>query len=63
MSTDKILRFPEVHARTGLSRTTIWREISLGRFPKQVKITAHAVGWRESEIVAWVAGTWDKAAA
>lgn len=62
MNTDRILRFPEVHARTGLSRTTIWREINAGRFPSQINITPHAVGWRESEVNAWIAARHAKAA-
>lgn len=60
---DKILRWPQVEERTGLSRTTVWRLIAAGDFPPAQKITKHAVGWRESEVAAWVAGTWAKQAA
>jgi prophage regulatory protein len=54
VNTDKILRWREVHERTGLSRTTVWRETNAKRFPEPVRITAQAVGWRESDIDAWI---------
>jgi prophage regulatory protein len=50
----KILKFPEVRVKTGLSRTTVWREERAGRFPKRVRLTANSVGWVESEILAWM---------
>ncbi len=52
---DKILRWPAVHERTGISRTTAWREMKAGRFPAPVKITGTHVGWRESAIAEWIA--------
>ncbi len=54
-NTDSILREPDVKRRTGLSRTTRWAMVRKGTFPKPVKLTAKAIGWRESEIDAWVA--------
>jgi len=52
---DRILRDAEVRERSGLSRTTRWRLIREGKFPAAVKLTDHAVGWRESDIDAWLA--------
>ena len=52
---DRILREREVGERTGLSRTTRRRLIKAGRFPQPVKLTDHAVGWRESAIADWLA--------
>jgi prophage regulatory protein len=52
---DRILREDEVRDRTGLSRTTRWRLIRTEKFPKPVKLTEHAIGWRESSIEAWLA--------
>lgn len=49
-----ILRLPDVKARTGLSRSTIYLRISEGNFPKPVSISERAVGWVESEIDQWV---------
>jgi len=52
---DRILRDPETTRKSGLSRTTRWRLIKAGRFPKPVKLSDHAVGWRESELEQWLA--------
>jgi len=52
---DRILRDDEVRERTGISRTTRWRLIKVEKFPKPVKLTEHAIGWRESSIDAWLA--------
>ena len=52
---DRIVRLKTVLARTGLSRSTLYRKISEGSFPKQVPISAHGAGWRESSINRWIA--------
>lgn len=49
-----ILRLPQVKIRTGLSRSTIYRHIAEGSFPKPVSLGARAVGWYESQISEWV---------
>lgn len=47
----RILRRPEVEDYTGLSRSSIYRLMKEGRFPKPIKISEHAaVGWLESEL-------------
>ena len=51
---DRILRDAEVRNRTGLSRTTRWRLIKAGRFPAPLRLTEHAVGWRETAIDEWL---------
>jgi len=52
---EKILRMRTVLARTGLSRSTIYRKMKDGTFPSQVRLSEHCSGWRESEINRWVA--------
>ena len=49
-----ILRLPQVKARTGLSRSTIYLRISEGTFPKPVSLGARAVGWIDLEIQEWL---------
>jgi prophage regulatory protein len=44
-----------VLARTGLSRSTIYRKIAEGTFPAQLKISTNGAGWKESDINRWVA--------
>jgi prophage regulatory protein len=53
--TDRVVRWPEVKQQTGLSRTTVWRKIRDKEFPAPVKLTDHAIGWRQSDIDAWLA--------
>ncbi|MER8734264.1 MULTISPECIES: AlpA family phage regulatory protein [unclassified Mesorhizobium] len=52
---DRIIRLKTVLARTGLSRSTMYRKIGEGTFPAQVKISLNGAGWRESDINRWVA--------
>jgi prophage regulatory protein len=52
---DRIIRLKTVLSRTGLSRTTLYRKMGDGTFPRQVKISVHGAGWRESAIDRWVA--------
>jgi prophage regulatory protein len=51
-----MLRLAQVIKRTGLKKTKIYELQSEGQFPMRVKITAHAVGWIEYEVQAWLAG-------
>lgn len=51
---ERILRRPEVEARTGLSRSTIYEWMKRGDFPQPVKLGARLVAWRESDIAAWL---------
>ncbi|MFC5323939.1 helix-turn-helix transcriptional regulator [Bradyrhizobium oligotrophicum] len=52
---DRIIRLKTVLARTGLSRSTIYRKIAEGTFPPQIKISSNGTGWHESEINGWIA--------
>ena len=54
-NSDRIIRMKSVLARTGLSRTTLYRKMGEGTFPRQVKISVHGAGWRESAINRWIA--------
>ena len=50
----RFLRFPAVRARTGLSRTTIWRLERQGDFPRHRRISRNAVAWAEHEVADWI---------
>jgi prophage regulatory protein len=52
---DRIIRLNTVRARTGLSKSTIYRKITEGTFPPRLKISVNGTGWRESDINRWVA--------
>lgn len=49
-----ILRLPAVLKATGLSRSTLYRKINQGTFPKQIKISDRCAGWRQSAVNAWL---------
>ena len=49
-----ILRLHDVSRVTGLSRATIYRLISQGKFPSQVNLTSRLVGWHDAEIQSWL---------
>jgi prophage regulatory protein len=53
-SPDRILRIRTVLERTGLSRSTLYRRIEQGNFPKQIRISERCIGWRESAVEAWM---------
>jgi len=55
LAPDRIVRLNTVLARTGLSRSTIYRKIAEGTFPAQLRISVNGAGWRESDINRWVA--------
>jgi prophage regulatory protein len=51
----RLLRLGEVQARIGLSRSTIYSQIKLGKFPKPVKLGPSASAWVEAEVESWLA--------
>jgi len=54
-SHETLLRRRAVEARTGLSRSGIYRAMSLGDFPLPVQLAAQTVAWKESDVNAWIA--------
>lgn len=51
---ERILRLNKVLERTGLSRSTLYRKIGEGTFPRQIRIAVRCAGWRESAVEAWL---------
>lgn len=52
---ERIIRLKTVLTRTGLSRSTLYRKIGEGTFPRQVPISVHGTGWHESAVDRWIA--------
>ena len=46
----RILRIQEVSNTTGLSSSSIYKQIREGKFPHSVNITKRAKGWSEYEV-------------
>ena len=51
---DRILRINTVLERTGLSRSTLYRKIQQGTFPKQIAISTRCTRWRASAVAEWM---------
>jgi len=51
---DRILRLKTVLERTGLSRSTMYRKMHNGTFPRNIQISTRCAGWRESAINHWM---------
>jgi len=51
---NKILRLPAVKEQTGLSRSTIYLQISRDKFPAPISLGDRAVGWLEEDINNWL---------
>jgi len=54
MPNDQIIRPRNLPAITGISRTSIWRAERAGDFPKRIRLSAGAVGYRMTEIQEWL---------
>ena len=50
----KIIRRIDVEEIVGLSRSTIYKLMSTGAFPRSIRLGPRAVGWRLSDIEAWI---------
>ena len=53
--TGRLLRRPEVERETGLSRTSIYRQMAEGTFPRPRRIAPRTVAWPAAAIEAWKA--------
>jgi prophage regulatory protein len=50
----KVLRLPEVQDKTGLARSTLYKYIDVGTFPRPIYLGGRAVGWIDSEVHEWL---------
>lgn len=49
-----ILRLPAVKKMTGYSRSAIYLKVNQGVFPQPIALGDRAIGWLESEVIAWI---------
>lgn len=52
----RIIRLSVVIETTGLARSTIYKLIKSGEFPRPVPLVGRSVGWLESEVQEWIKG-------
>lgn len=50
----RLIRLREVQHRVGLGRSTIYRWISEGKFPKPVQLGGYIVAWAEDDLEDWI---------
>lgn len=50
----RIIRLKQVIDATGLARSTVYKYIAEGTFPKPVSLGDRCVGWLESEVHDWI---------
>jgi len=50
----RFIKLKEVMERTGLGRSSVYKQMSEGTFPKNVSLGDRAVAWVESEIEDWI---------
>ncbi|WP_083280375.1 helix-turn-helix transcriptional regulator [Pseudomonas citronellolis] len=50
----KILRLNVAIDTTGLARSTIYKLIGEGGFPRPIPLVGRSVGWVESEVHEWI---------
>ena len=53
-TSDRFIRPSEIKSVTGLSPTTVWRREKEGTFPNRRRLSPNAVGWKYSEVLAWM---------
>lgn len=50
----RLIKLTEVMNRTGMAKSTIYKYMDEGSFPKNVKLGVRSVAWVEGEIYEWI---------
>jgi len=53
-SQNVIVRLPQVIAKTGLSRSTIYKLVGENKFPPRVQLSTRTMGFLEAEVDQWL---------
>lgn len=54
--TEYLLTVPDVLKRTTLSRSTLYRRVREGAFPRPLDLGGGMIRWRESDVTQWIEG-------
>jgi prophage regulatory protein len=52
--TYRLIRMRELVKIVGLTKSSLYREIAAGRFPKPVRLTENCVAWDSRLVTAWM---------
>lgn len=50
----RVLRLAEVQDKTGLARSTLYKYVDAGTFPRPIYLGGRAVGWIDAEVHEWL---------
>lgn len=50
---ERLIRYRELESIIGLKKSAIYDMMKAGTFPEPVQLSARAVAWKESDVVAW----------
>lgn len=53
-ASQSLIRIRQVMAKTGISKSQVYRLSKLGQFPKPIKLTTQSVAWIEQEVERWI---------
>lgn len=51
---DRLIQLPEVRHLTGIGKTSIYKLIGSGQFPRPAKIGSGSSRWSENAILEWI---------
>ena len=51
---ERFIRLPELIKLVAFGRSTIWRKVQEGVFPKPIKVSSRVTVWRFSEIMNYI---------
>jgi prophage regulatory protein len=51
---DRIIRKAQVLECVGMKATWLHEQVKAGKFPRPVRLGERAVGWRQSDVEAWL---------
>lgn len=61
VSSDRLIRLPEVMRKVGLKRTAIYERMKRGCFPKSRSLGRRCTVWLETEVDEWIRSVIDAA--
>ena len=51
---DELWSVRKIMAKTGLARSTLYKYVNQGHFPRQRRLGPGRVGWLASEVLGWI---------
>lgn len=52
--TERFLRIKQILEIVPIGRSTVWKMVSEGRFPRPLKLSERCTVWRETDVQQWM---------